>query len=80
MIEDDIKAMLWNKELALVDFGSVKLVKPTGRYVDTAAAIKDEYYITAHRWLVEVEMGFALQKKWVSFSQLKEIKMAGGKQ
>jgi hypothetical protein len=74
MTEDDIRALLWHKQLAFVDFGSVTLVKPTGRYIDTSHT-KDEYYLPNRRWRIEVLTGIFLTPNWVCSSQLKPIQM-----
>lgn len=73
MTEDDVRALLWNKQLAFVDFGSVTLVKPTGRYIDTSSSAKSDDYLYSRRWQIEVLTGFFLTPKWVCFSQLKPI-------
>ncbi len=73
MTEDDIRALLWHKQLAFVDFGSVTLVKPTGRYIDTSSGTRSDDYLSNRRWQIEVLTGFFLTPKWVCFSQLKQI-------
>jgi hypothetical protein len=73
MTEDDIRALLWHKQLAFVDFGSVTLVKPTGRYIDTSSGTRSDDYLSNRRWQIEVLTGFFLTPKWVCFSQLKSI-------
>jgi len=75
MTEDDIRALLWHKQLAFVDFGSVTLVKPTGRYIDTSSGVKSDDYLSNRRWKIEVLTGFLLTPKWVCASQLKQIQM-----
>ena len=71
MIEDDIKSLIWHKELALIDFGSAKIVKPTGRYIDCGSGEKEDSYLPSRRWLIEIKDGFS--KRWVSSHQLKTI-------
>lgn len=73
MTEDDIRALLWHKQLAFVDFGSVTLVKTTGRYIDTSSGARADDYLSNRRWQVEVLTGFFLTPKWVCASQLKQI-------
>jgi hypothetical protein len=73
MIEDDIRALIWNKQLAFVDFGSVTLVKPTGRYIDTSSGTRFDDYLSNRKWQIEVLVGFFLTPKWVCASQLKHI-------
>ena len=73
MNEDDIRALIWNKQLAFVDFGSVTLVKPTGRYIDTSNGVKHDDFLPNRRWKIEVLHGFFLTPKWVCASQLKQI-------
>lgn len=72
MNEDDIKSLLWHKELALIDFGSAKIVKPTGRYIDSLNGEKDDMYIPNRRWLVEIKNDY-FSKRWVNACQLKSI-------
>jgi hypothetical protein len=73
MNEDYIRALLFHKQLALVDFGSVTLVKPTGRYIDTNSGLKADDYLFNRRWQIEVLVGFFLTPRWVCASQLKHI-------
>lgn len=72
MIEDDIKSLLWHKELAFIDFGSAKIVKPTGRYIDPLSGEKDDFYISNRRWLIEIKNGY-FSKQWVNSCQIKPI-------
>jgi hypothetical protein len=68
-----IEELVKCKKLALYDFSSVSVVKPTGRYLDAEEDNLPEYYQNNMRYSVEVKTGW-LSKKWVLARNLKTIK------
>lgn len=72
----DIEELLAHKELGQYDFGSVKLVRPTGRYIDANELEKPELTTDRLRFIVEVKSGL-FSKHWVPASQLKPIRAKG---
>ena len=70
-----IEHLLTAKELALYDFGSIRIVKPTGRYIDAEQYQNPEYYEPRGRYMIEVRGSglFSFDKKWVSSNNLKQL-------
>jgi len=69
-----IEELLKHKELGHYDFGSVRTVYPTGRYIDAKQYQEPDYYQPHNRYLLEVRgRGWFSEKKWVSSNCLKPI-------
>lgn len=71
----DIAELLKHKQLARLDFGTVEIVKPTGRYIDSYEFQQADLIEQRHRFIVEVKTGLSyfFTKKWVSASLLKPL-------
>ena len=70
----DIKNLISQKTLGYWDFGSVTLVRPTGRFIDAADTGHPDSFLERHRFAVEVKEGWFGPAKWVSACNLKIIK------
>ena len=75
MNEELVKYLMSQKELGLVDFGSIKVVKPTGRFIETTEHINPDFYEPRQRWQIEVKTDF-FTTKWVYANNLKTIQKA----
>ena len=64
-MKKDIKELLQEKQLALLDFGSVELVKPTGRFIDA-----DDYETG---YIIEIQKNLFGAKSWVAINRLRII-------
>lgn len=73
----DIEKLVSHKELGLYDFGSVTMVRPTGRYVDACDLGEPNFIESRLRYCVEVKNGWFGKKRWVSANCLKPIRERG---
>ena len=69
----ELERMIRAKELALYDCGSITLVRPTGRYLDTYEHGAADHVEPRHKWIVEVKGGLFGSKWWVYALNLKNI-------
>ena len=74
MSKIDLSELLKKKQIAVMDFGLVTIVRPTGRYIDATGADCVE---PRFRFLVEVRgMGMWSSKSWVPLSRIMVIEEA----
>lgn len=72
-----LQHLLQADELGLYDFGSVKVVYPTGRYIDATENGPAEYCEPRLRFMVEIrEKTFMGVRRWVPAFNLRTIQEA----
>lgn len=77
---EQLQALLREDELAHYDLGSVKIVRPTGRYTDASENGEPDYFDPRVRFIVEVkEPGFFGNVRWLPAKNLKRVHGIGGK-
>jgi len=71
MSKIDVSEILKKKQIAVMDFGTVTIVRPTGRYIDATGS---DFVEPRFSFLVEVKgLGMWSSKRWVPMNQIKII-------
>ncbi len=74
MSKIDVSEILKKKQIAVMDFGTVTIVRPTGRYIDATGS---DFVEQRFSFLVEVRgLGMWASKRWVPLSHIKVIEEA----
>ena len=74
MSKIDVSELLKKKQIAVMDFGTVTIVRPTGRYIDATGA---DFFEPRFSFLVEVRgLGMWSSKRWVPLNRIRVIEEA----
>lgn len=75
MNEEQVKYLISQKELGWFDLGVVRIVRPTGRFIESTEMTNPDYYESRYRWQIEVKTDL-FSRAWISSTNLKTIKKA----